>query len=104
MAARSMTSFEAVTGPKTDLWLVRTVALLILVIALTLGLGVIAGPLPFAIRACAIAGCLVFIGVDTIFAFSGVVSKVYLGDAALEALLLIAILIGLRFDATRGHR
>ncbi|SRR5579872_116473 len=91
----SMNSFEAVTGPKTDLWLVRLVALLIVVIGLTLAGAVKAGRLPLEIVACALLSCIAFICVDTIYVFSGVISKIYLGDAVVELLLFVAIVIGL---------
>jgi hypothetical protein len=97
----SMASFVAITGPKADLWLVRMVALLILVIGVTLGIAVLRGRLQIEILACALLSCLAFIGIDTVYSLSGVISRVYLGDAALEALFFAAILIALRVDAAR---
>lgn len=91
----SMNSFEAVTGPKTDLWLVRFVALLIIVIGLTLAGAVKAGRLPPEIIACALLSCIAFICVDTVYVFSDVISKIYLGDAVVELLLFVTIVVGL---------
>jgi hypothetical protein len=100
----SMASFVTVTGPKADLWLVRTVSLLILVIAVTLGTAVATGRLSLEIIVCAVLSCLVFVAIDTVYALSGVISKIYLGDAAVEAVLLSAIIVGLRVDAHHVRR
>jgi len=91
----SMNSFEAVTGPKVDLWLVRLVALLIIVIGLTLAGAVKTGRLPPEIIACSLLSCIAFICIDTVYVYSGVISKIYLGDAVVELLLFVTIVVGL---------
>lgn len=77
-------SFEAVTGPKADDWLVRTVGSL---------LGVVGGVLISAgrrrritpeVRALAVGSAGALAAIDCIYAAKGRISRVYLLDAALE--------------------
>ena len=84
----SMRTFTAVTGPKADLWLVRTVGGLV---------GVIGGVLLAAGRAERVtkevkwlgAGSAAALGViDTYYALKGRISPVYLGDAVAEAAIV----------------
>jgi hypothetical protein len=79
-------SFEAVTGKKTDVWLVKTVATFILVIATVITAG--AHWWRGAGAVLAALSCVAFIGIDSWYAFRRVISRVYLLDAALEVLLL----------------
>jgi len=82
-------SFQAVTGAKTDLWLVRTVGLLIAVIgaavfaarqrpALSPEMFILAGGSAMALGT-----------IDVVYAAGGVISKIYLLDAPLEAALVV---------------
>jgi hypothetical protein len=81
-------SFQAVTGPKTDLWLVKTVGLLIAVI----GAAVFAARTRPALSAemfILAAGSALALGtVDVVYALRGVLSKIYLLDAVPEAALV----------------
>jgi hypothetical protein len=83
-----MRSFEAVTGPKVDKWLVRTVGVLVAVVG---GVLISAGTrrrVTPEVAALA-AGCAAGLGgIDTIYAAKGRISPVYLADAALEAALV----------------
>ena len=79
-------SFMAVTGPKTDHWLVKTVGLLIAVIGASL-LAAAARPS----RGSKILGAgsaAALGGVDVVYALKGRISKIYLADAVVEALLV----------------
>lgn len=84
----SMRSFQCVTGRKTDIWLVRTVALLLAVIGMVLA---VAGfrqrpgpeaPLLGAGSAAALAG------IDIVYAVRGRIPRVYLLDALVELVFL----------------
>jgi hypothetical protein len=93
----SLRTFERVTGPKTDDWLVRTVGLLAATIGGVLGLGALRreGPDP----ALGAGAALAFAAVDTRYAATGRISKIYLADATLELLIAAAWLA-----AARGPR
>lgn len=80
-------SFQAVTGPKTDLWLVRTVALLLLCIALALFALSRRAPVPPEVRLLGLAAAAALCLVDVVYALSGVISRIYLLDAAAEVAL-----------------
>ena len=78
-----MATFERVTGPKVDRWLVKTVGLLAATIGGVLGLRAIdrrRGPDPLLGAAAAVT----FAAVDTRYAVTGRISKIYLADAAVE--------------------
>ena len=82
-------SFQAVTGDKTDLWLVKTVGLLIAVI----GAAVFAArrrPMVSPEIFLLAAGSAAVLGaVDVLYALRGVISKLYLLDAVPEAVLVV---------------
>ena len=76
-------SFERVTGPKVDKWLVRTFGALISAVGATL----IAGAFERKSRALEILGvgsALALGAADLIYSLRGRISKVYLADAAAE--------------------
>lgn len=87
-------SFEAVTGPKTDDWLVRVVGVLVLLIGGTLGLGAVrlrrAPPSP-ELLTLALASAAAFILIDVGFVLAGTIGTIYLADAAVEAGLVVWI-------------
>ena len=88
----SRRSFEAVTGPKADWWLVQMVGLL----AATIGTAIAVGareerPSP-AIRTLGVLSALSFAGIDVVHTARRRISPVYLGDAAVELALIAAIL------------
>ncbi len=85
----SMRSFLAITGPKTDLWLVKTVGLL---------LAMIGEVLIYAQQTSAVNPPVAFLGigaaaslmlVEIVYVLKKVISPVYLGDAFAEIILII---------------
>jgi hypothetical protein len=84
-----MRSFTAVTGPKRDLWLVRTVGLLAAAIALPLLREAVRGDSPGA-RTLGASAAIAFAAADVHPVATGQVSPIYLVDAAVEALLAAA--------------
>jgi hypothetical protein len=88
-----MPSFLAVTGPKTDLWLVRTVGVLILAITCPLALAAWRGAVVPEVFALAVASCIGFAAIDIVYVARGTIRKIYLADAAGEILLLGAWLL-----------
>ncbi len=82
-----MPSFIGVTGPKTNLWLVRMVGALATAIGLVLlrhGLARDAG----RARLLALLAALAFMAVDAVHALPGIIGPVYLGDAFVQLLFI----------------
>ncbi len=87
-------SFERLTGPKTDDWLVRMVALLVVLIGVTLGVAVLRNAVwTLEITVLAAGATLAFSAIDTWYAFNSRISPIYLADAALEAVLLAGLVL-----------
>jgi hypothetical protein len=83
-----MASFEAVTGPKTDKWLVKTVGLLVGVAGAAIGLATVRRRVTPDIRLLAAGAAAALAAVDLIYTAKGRISRVYLLDAVLEVALL----------------
>lgn len=79
-------SFERVTGPKRDYWLVRLVGALAAAIGATLGIATRRRACPTEARALATTSAAVFTAAD-LYATRRY-SRVYLGDIVVHALLL----------------
>jgi hypothetical protein len=80
-------SFEAVTGPKKEKWLVKTMGVFIAAVggALLLNAKSRRASLPVgALSAAALAAC------DAVYAGKGRIAKTYLLDAAVESALVLA--------------
>lgn len=86
-------SFQAVTGPKTDLWLVQTVGGLVCVPAVLLLWAALGGRLDRGTLVSGLGCALVLLAVDVIFVSRGRIAPVYLLDAAAEAILILAWLV-----------
>jgi hypothetical protein len=80
-------SFQLVTGPKVDLWLVRTVAVLVTVIGATLLLAVRQRRLDAPIVLLAVGSALGLASIDVVYVLVGRIPPVYLLDAAAEIVL-----------------
>ena len=85
-----MDSFLLVTGPKTDLWLVRAVAVLVLVIGLALLLA--AWRLRVGLQAAilAVGSALGLAAIEIVHVLDGTIRVIYAADAALEIVLALA--------------
>jgi hypothetical protein len=85
-------SFEAVTGPKTDDWLVHMVGLLAVVIGVVLGLAVRQNRLRSPELVTLAAGsALAFAAIDLRYGLTGRISPIYLGDALLQLCLVVGL-------------
>lgn len=84
----SIRTFEAVTGPKTDDWLVKTVGLLIAVVGAVLILAGARDAVSAEVVVLAVGSALGLAGVDVWYVARRVIPRVYLLDAAAEALLI----------------
>jgi hypothetical protein len=88
----SMRSFERVTGPKTDKWLVQMVGLLAATIGGSLLVGARGEDVDDGIVALAIAAALSFAGIDVVHAARRRISPIYLCDALVE-LAIVGMLL-----------
>lgn len=80
----SIGTFQWVTGPKVDLWLVKTVGLLIAVIALTLLMAARRESIGPEVCFLAMASAAALAAVDILYAVSGRIRDIYLLDAVVE--------------------
>jgi hypothetical protein len=85
-----LSSFEFVTGPKTDHWLVQTFGVLILVVGAVFLMAAARDEDRTEMNILALSSALALSICDTVFMSQQVISRVYLLDAALE--LLFAVL------------
>lgn len=73
-----MPSFEAVTGPKVDDWLVKMVGLLAAAIGLSLGAAVLRGETGSAVAGTlALTSAMAFAAIDLWYGLSGRISPIY---------------------------
>jgi hypothetical protein len=86
----SIGTFQAVTGPKTDLWLVQTVGLLLMVNGLILMLASYGHKIDWSIFTIGVCTALALVGIEVVYVLKGTISVVYLLDAAVEILFIVA--------------
>jgi hypothetical protein len=86
-------SFMAVTGPKHDVWLVKTVGALIAVVGVAIGVSAWRGAVPPEVAVLAVGSAAALGFVDVYYPLRGVIPRVYLLDAVAEALLIAAWVI-----------
>jgi hypothetical protein len=87
----SLRTFEAVTGPKTDDWLVQTVGVLAGVIGIVLLIGAAQARPARETIWLSVLSAIGFAGVDITFVMAGVISRIYLADAVIQAAAIIAL-------------
>lgn len=89
-------SFEAVTGPKLEHWLLNTVAMMILCSSFVF---ISAGLSPFRpgkeTLILAFSNALGLVAIDIIYSLKNVIRKVYLLDAAAEGALIVLLVLSL---------
>jgi hypothetical protein len=98
----SIESFQAITGKKTDNaptgleadhWLVNCVGVLVAAIGFVFLFAAWRRRVPLDAAVLAIGSCLGLIAIDVIYVARGVILPIYLGDAAIEAVLIVGWLI-----------
>jgi hypothetical protein len=96
-------SFEAITGPKADYWLVRLVGGLAAAIGTALAVGAATRRAPTAeTLALAVTSAAAFGAADAVYAGSGRIRRVYLLDLAAEAAILAGLAAARRRHAGSG--
>jgi hypothetical protein len=89
----SRSTFERVTGPKTDYWLVRMVGLLATIIGLAILAALWQTTVENAVWLLAIGSALAFAVVDIWYAIPRRISRIYLADAVFEFAIVIGLAI-----------
>ncbi len=84
----SMRTFTKVTGPKTDLWLVKTVGLFLAVIGIVLIAAQIDDQINTPVIILAIGSALSLAVVELLYVTKRVISPIYLADAIIELILI----------------
>ena len=90
----SIESFQAVTGLKVDLWLVKMVGLLAAAVGLSLLIATVYKRLLLETFILAVGSAASFAIIDIVYALSGRISPIYLLDAAVQVILIILVSIG----------
>lgn len=84
----SIGTFQKITGPKNDLWLVKTVGVLISVIGAVLLLAGYRGEIVLSTILLAVGSAVVLTGIDVIYVTKRIIAPIYLLDAFVELLLI----------------
>jgi len=84
----SMRTFLKVTGPKTDLWLVKTVGIILAVIGVVLFFAQRNAEINTSVIILAIGSAISLAIVEFIYVGKRVISPIYLGDAVIELILI----------------
>lgn len=82
-------SFERLTAPKVDKWLVRMVGALALAVGIPLLRAGFRGAPSSDFALVAVLSAIAFAAVDVVYVARGRIRKIYLGDAAVEAVFLV---------------
>ncbi len=84
-----MESFLAVTGPKTDLWLVQTVGALIAVAGTVLLLAMVSGRITGEVVVLGAGTAVALCSVDVLFVTRDVIPPIYLADSVAEGVFIL---------------
>lgn len=85
----SIRTFMTVTGPKTDVWLVKTVGVLVAVIGVVLLAAGSRGRMIPELVGLAMGSAAALAAVDVWYAWRRVIPRIYLADAAVEVVLIL---------------
>jgi hypothetical protein len=83
-------SFQWITGPKTDIWLVKTAGVLVSVIGTTLAVAGARNNVSTEVRLLAVGSAAGLTAIDVAYVRAGRISRIYLLDAAAEVALIAA--------------
>jgi hypothetical protein len=88
----SIDTFQSVTGPKTDTWLVKTVGALVLAIGCVLTFSAFKRRIPVETAMLAAGTAAGLAAIDTAYVSKGRIAPVYLLDAAAEVVGLLILI------------
>lgn len=97
----SIDTFQAVTGRKRDVWLVKTAGLLIASIGSALMLAGCGGKISPEVRVLAVTSSVSLAGIDLVYVWRRQIGPIYLADAAGELTLATMWLVASRGSAMR---
>jgi hypothetical protein len=83
----SMASFMAVTGPKTDIWLVKAFSIQISMMGIFFCFSVLKRDLGPNVLLLSILSSIGFIIVDVYYVIKGVIDPIYLADAVVQVII-----------------
>ena len=86
-------SFQAVTGPKDEMWLVKTFGLLVAAVGVGIGSAARKGPVPSSMRLTAAGSAGVLAAADCWYVARGRIPRTYLVDGVAEACFALAPLL-----------
>ncbi|HEY0607113.1 MAG TPA: hypothetical protein VGD58_29610 [Herpetosiphonaceae bacterium] len=92
----SIDTFQKVTGPKTDLWLVKTVGLLITVVGAALTMAGLRRSMGPELPLLGIGSAATLTAIDVVYVARRRISPIYLLDALGEVLLIGGWIVALR--------
>ena len=90
----SLDTFEAVTGPKVDDWLVKTVGVLVIVSGVVFLMSAVRRAFPLEVLVLAVGNAVVLMGIDVTYVMLGRIAPIYLADAAAELVLAALWCVG----------
>jgi hypothetical protein len=87
----SIGTFQRVTGPKNDLWLVKTVGVLVCAVAVVLLTAVLRNSRSVEVALLSIGSALALTTIDGVYVMLRVISPVYLADAVMELIIVASL-------------
>ena len=93
-------SFMLITGPKTDIWLVKTVAAMLLPVALSFFVASHQQQINWPVYLLAMGSCIAFASIDFYYTLNGTIKWVYQLDGYLQIIFFITwiiLILRLRF-------
>lgn len=84
----SVTTFQSVTGPKTDIWLVKTVGLLLMVIGVALFMAGIRWRVTLEMFLLGAGSAAALAAIEIVYVIGGKISPIYLVDLVVELILI----------------
>jgi hypothetical protein len=88
-----MKSFERVSGPKRNDWLVKTVSLLLIADAICFASALLMNVLSLPVILLSISSAAALLLIDLIYVFNHKISSVYLFDAVIEITFIFSLLL-----------
>jgi hypothetical protein len=97
-------SFMMVTGPKTDIWLVKTVGALLIPVSLTMVAQLTMNREKIPLMILGGSTALAFICIDLYYSLNDTISDIYLADAAIEFIFIIGwIFYAIKYYRYKTH-